>query len=472
MEKEKTLIDIDNLLTRGVGEFIDPDGVFKEKLEKKAKGEYLGDIIIKFGVDPTRPDIHLGHAVVFRKLRQFQELGCKVVFLVGDFTTTIGDPTGKSKIRPEIDQKEIEYNMKTYLDQIGKLLMTDPEHFSWIRNSDWFHDVSDLVVPKQVYVNSTKPNGEKSGTVVFPPNSFMAKAVVFDSTRMQKTHLRKQEIIDVTLRGLVWTLRHITHSSLIERDMFQERLKKGDELYMSEMLYPVFQGIDSYVIARLYGSCDIEVGGTDQTFNMMLGRDVMKANKQKPQSVLTIDLLEGTDGKEKMSKSLDNYIGITDNPNDMFGKIMSVPDNLIVRYFNLCTYTPKDDIEDIKNKLDAGKTNPRDIKIRLAHEIVTMYHGDAKADKAKEVFIDTFQKKNIPEDIKEVVISKETPLIDIVLEEGLVSSKSDFRRLQKEGAVKIITNEKEEKIPNADITISESTAVKLGKRRFIKIIMK
>ena len=262
-------------------EFIDPEGKFKEKILRKAKGEYEEDIIIKFGVDPTRPDIHLGHAVIFRKLRKFQDLGCKVVFLVGDYTAQIGDPTGRSKIRPEIEQKEVEANMKTYLDQVGKILLTDKNSFSWIRNSDWFTAITDIELPKGDKVKMSIEKEGKKTDIDFDANSFVGKAVVFEKTRMQPTITGFRGAISViTLKSLLWTLKHITHSRLIERDMFQERIKSGKELFMHEMLYPVLQGIDSFVLSEIYGNCDLEIGGTDQTFNMLIGRDIMKLNKK------------------------------------------------------------------------------------------------------------------------------------------------------------------------------------------------
>ena len=323
-----------DLLVRGVRDFVDPDDHLRKKILENPSG-----VVIKFGVDPTRPDIHLGHAVVFRKLRKFQDLGCKVVFLVGDFTSLIGDPTGNSKVRPEIEQKEIEANMKTYLDQVGKILLTDKKVFAWIRNSDWYYSSTDLADDPERKVEMNIEQDGKTIKASFPGNSFLAKSIVHNETRMQK-QFSSGKIWDLTVRGLLWTLRGVTQGRLINRDMFQDRLKRGEELYMHEMLYPVLQGIDSFMIANIFGTCDLEVGGSDQTFNMLMGRDVMKMNKQNPQAVLSFEILEGLDGKEKMSKSLDNYVAITDEPENMYGKIMSLPDSLITKYFKLCTYTP------------------------------------------------------------------------------------------------------------------------------------
>ncbi|MCR4330520.1 MAG: tyrosine--tRNA ligase [Patescibacteria group bacterium] len=459
-------VKINEILTRGIGELVDPEGVFKEKLAKKTRGEYKGEIIVKFGVDPTRPDIHLGHAVVLRKLRQLQDLGCKAVFLVGDFTAQIGDPTGKNKIRPEIEQKEVEHNLKTYLDQVGKILLTNKEAFSWIRNSDWFMGITDLFVPQPV----TYTDNTTGQNVVFPPNSFQAKAAVYDKTRMQTSVLNKTEIHNITLRTFLSILRNVTHSQLVQRDMFAERIKKGEELYMHEMLYPILQGVDSHVLYKVYGSCDVEIGGTDQTFNMLMGRTVMKAGKQEPQAVMSMKILEGLDGKEKMSKSLDNYIAITDTPEDMYGKVMSLPDTSIVRYYELCTYTPQGEVEEIGNILAEGKINPRDIKMKLAHQIVSIYHGEKEAEKAEESFVHTFQKKEIPTDMPETRADKGEVLADVLLKAGLVSSKSDFRRLAAEGAIKDI--ETNEKITDAHVTVQKTIILKIGKKKFAKVVTK
>lgn len=458
--------EIDDLLTRGVGDFIDPDGAFRKKLIAKAKGEYIKPLFVKFGVDPTKPDLHLGHAVVLRKLRKMQDLGVTIVFLIGDITAQIGDPTGKSKVRPEIDQQAIEQNMKTYLDQVGKILKTDETVFSWIRNSEWFLDVSDLVVSQPI----TYTDNHTKQSVVFAPNSFFAKAALYDSTRMQKTILNKNEIQQVTLRTFLATLRRITFSRLIERDMFQKRIESGAELYMHEMMYPVLQGIDSNLIAGIYGSCDLEVGGTDQTFNMLMGRDTMKIGNMEPQAVLSFKLLEGTDGTEKMSKSLGNYIGVTDVPNDMYGKVMSIPDTSIVNYFELCTYTPLEEVEEIGTTVRKGKVNPKEIKMRLAREIVAIYHGDQASKDAEAAFENTFAKGGIPDDVETVEVEKGSLLGDILVENKIVSSKSEWRRLIDGNGIRNAENDETISDPFAK---AESTIIlKVGKRRFLKIVVK
>lgn len=459
MTKEERADKIEEILTRGVGDFIDPDGLFRKKLLENPK-----KVVIKFGVDPTRPDIHLGHAVVFRKLRQFQDLGCKVIFLVGDITAQIGDPTGKSKVRPEIDQAAIEVNMRTFLDQVGKILKTDdPEVFAWTRNSDWFVGITDISTAEGVKLEGVI-EGVEIPPVTFPANHFLAKAFVWQKTRMQTGNINNFSLINV-----LSILRSITHSRLIARDMFQERIEKGEELYMHEMMYPVIQGIDSSAIAMVFGSCDLEVGGTDQTFNMLMGRDVMKINSQEQQSVLSFQVLEGLDGKEKMSKSLDNYIAITDSPEDMYGKVMSIPDSAITKYFLLCTYTPVPDITEIEKTLASGKENPKFIKMRLAREITEMYHGREKSEKAESAFENTFSKGGVPEDIATTTVSKGALLQTILKEQGLVESNSEYRRLVEAGAVSVVDTK--EVITSSDSVVQESCAYRIGKNRFIKIIV-
>ncbi|OHA80427.1 MAG: hypothetical protein A3D51_03355 [Candidatus Yonathbacteria bacterium RIFCSPHIGHO2_02_FULL_44_14] len=453
---------MENLFTRGVASFVDPSSKFKEKLLKKAKGEISEEVIIKFGVDPTRPDLHLGHAVVLHKLRKFQDLGCKVVFLVGDFTASIGDPTGKSKVRPMVEQKEIEENMETYLRQVSKILLTTSQVFSWIRNSDWFYGVSDML-PKEGLNLDFWGRG-------INPSSFLGKAFLYEKTRMQVRDLKKQEAIGVTLRGLFWTLGRITHAQLIERDMFQNRLNEGNSLFIHEMLYPVLQGIDSFALYNIYNGCDLEIGGTDQTFNMLMGREVMKINKQPEQAVMSIDILVGTEGKEKMSKSLDNYISINDEPRDMFGKVMSIPDTVILNYYQLCTSADKERLKGIEVKLKDPKINPRDIKLDLAEEIVAIYHGADNALGVREAFLATFQKKEIPEGIEEIRTNEGEILADLLVRSKAVSSKSDWRRLVEEGAVKRLREAgSEEKIVNY-LEVATPGVYKIGKRRFVKII--
>jgi tyrosyl-tRNA synthetase len=451
--------DVQEVISRAVSTFVDPENTFQKKLEAKAKGEYEGDIVIKLGVDPTRPDIHLGHAVILRKLRQFQDMGAKVVFLVGDITAQIGDPTGKSKVRPEISQEEVAKNMKTFLDQVGKILRTEPEVFSWITNSEWFIGPTDIAPDKNAKV---EVNGQQIDS-----NSILAKSLIYENTRLQKTALKSSDIYGISLLNLLSVLRRTTHSRLIDRDMFQERLKNGEELYMHEMMYPILQGLDSVAIARIYGSCDLEIGGTDQTFNMLMGRDMMKISGLKEQAVMSLEILPGLDGKEKMSKSLDNYIAITDEPSNMYGKVMSIPDEVMPVYFRLATYTPLEEVEKIDKEIKSGKGNPRDTKMRLARQIVAEYHGEDAAEKAEADFIETFSKGGIPKDVETVKASKGDKLVDILLTQSVIASKTEWRRLIDDGAVKVA--ETDERISEADATLEEDVTLKVGKRRFIKI---
>ena len=478
MSKEDAERVVDDILSRAVGTFVDPNDTFRTKLIKKALGEYHGDLVVKFGMDPTRPDIHLGHAVVLRKLRQMQDLGCKIIFLIGDFTTLIGDPTGKSKVRPEIEQKTIEENMKTYLAQVGKILSIETDTagnilhtptFSWMRNSDWFYGVTDIFVDEKTKVtwNINDTTGAER-TVEFDGNSFVGKALIFDKTRMQTQVLHKPAR-GVTFATILSVLRNITLAQLIERDMFQDRLKSGEPLFMHEMMYPVMQGIDSNVLHDIYGSCDLEVGGTDQTFNLLIGRKVMEMSKKNPQSVLSLELLVGLDGKEKMSKSLDNYIGITDKPADMFGKVMSTSDATLGSYFELCTFTPISEVQKIMKSLESGKLHPKEIKMNIAEQIVDIYHGREAASSARKAFVDTFQNKEIPSDITKLFGTKGALLSDVLVEAGIVASKSEFRRLVEEGAVR---KNGETKIEDPFYALSEAMILKIGKHRFVEIVLK
>ncbi|MDQ5954820.1 MAG: Tyrosine--tRNA ligase [Patescibacteria group bacterium] len=456
MKEISTKNQIDEILTRGVGEFIDPEGIFRKKLENNPE-----KIVIKLGVDPTRPDIHLGHAVILHKLRRLQDLGCKVIFLIGDITAQIGDPTGKSKIRPEIDYLEIQKNMKTYLDQVDKILLKDEKVFSWTMNSDWFVSINDIVAPDNMVINMTA--GEKKfSTPPLPGNNIFAKAHHWEKTRIQKGNINSYTFIN-----LLSILRKISYSRLIERDMFQDRIKNGEPVYMHEMMYPIIQGIDSNAIANIFGSCDLEVGGTDQHFNMLMGREIMEMNGKIPQAVISFKILEGLDGKEKMSKSLDNYVGITDEPADMYGKIMSIPDSSIVNYYELCTFTPLDGVEEIEKKLEEGKENPKNLKMQLAKQIVAIYHGEKKSEEAEDSFVNTFQKGEIPEEMTEVNSTGET-LMDLLVLNKIVASKGEYRRLVDEGAVTDL--DKDEKVEDVNLVPEKGNKFRLGKKRFIKIV--
>lgn len=456
---------VEDLLSRGVETFVDPEGLFEKKLL-----ENPSELVIKLGADPTRPDLHLGHAVVLRKLRQLQDRGARVIFVLGDFTARIGDPTGKDKTRPELTHELIEKNSETYRKQVGKILRTDPEVFTIIKNSDWYTNITDMSAPPgtAVKVSVSGPSGQTE--IPFDANSFIGKAILYEESRMQVKDLKmKQGIAVVTLRTLFETLRRITHARLIERDMFAERLAKGGELYLHEMLYPVMQAIDSAVIHMIFGSCDMEIGGTDQTFNMLLGRDVMRSNDQPPQAVMSMRILTGLDGKEKMSKSLENYISVTDEPNDMYGKVMSIPDALMPEYFELATYAPRAVFEKTLNDLSSGKLHPKKAKMRLAHEITSIYHGEAAAEKAGKSFSETFSEKKTPSDMPSVKASKGALLGEVLKNNSLVPSLSQFRRLISQGAVEDV--EKGEKISDADYVLTHSIKLRIGKKTFVSVVV-
>lgn len=457
---------VKELFSRSTEEFIDPQGYFQNKLITYANGDSDKRPIVKLGADPTRPDIHLGHAVVLRKLRAMQDLGAKVIFIIGDFTAMIGDPSGKSKVRPEITAVEVEENMQTYLEQINKILRTDdPNLFTWVKNSDWYIDLADLVSPAQTLTGK----GDKAGkthtiNLTFPENSFFAKAILYENTRQQKQHSKK--IQQVTIRMFLQTLRGITHSQLIQRDMFQDRIKHNTELYLHEMMYPVLQGLDSLMIHQIFGSCDLEIGGSDQLFNNLMGRTIMKNAGVEPQSVVAFSLLEGLDGVEKMSKSLNNYIGVNDEPADMYGKVMSIPDALIGRYFELASFTPLSEVIEIQKSLEDGSGNPYELKKRLAHEIVVIYHGEELANLAGQEFLNTFSKGEIPTDIPLIELNPGESLGEGLVRKNIIKSKAEWRRLIDQNSV---TNlDTSEKVIDEKLVPHQGEVFRIGKKRFVK----
>jgi len=447
---------IQDVLSRAVSAFVDPGGKFKEKLEKDPTS-----VVIKYGVDPTRPDIHLGHAVCLQKLRAFQDLGCKIVFLVGDFTSRIGDPTGKNKTRPELDQAEIEHNLKTYLDQAGKILRTDPEVFTWIRNSDWFVSIHDVAAPDGMTL--TIDNGkEKMTTPPLPGKHVLARSHAWSESRMQKGRVKHYSFINI-----LGMLRKITHSRLIERDMFQERLKGGEPIFLHEMLYPIIQGIDSAAIHDVFGACDLEIGGTDQHFNMLMGREIMEIHHQPQQAVMSLSILEGTDGTQKMGKSTGNYIGIDESPTEVFGKTLRIPDELIPRWAELCTTL---DPADFAGRLESGE-NPKTLKVELAKELIRTYHDEEAAEKAEAEFerVHAGGNTGLPDDIPAVQVEEGSwNVIELLSTAKLVESKSEARRLIDGGAVKI-DGEKVESIEQAVEVGEKEFVLQVGKRRFAKI---
>lgn len=391
---------IDKVLSRGV-----VDVIQKDELKKKlASGKELR---IKLGIDPSGADLHIGHMVVIKKLKEFQEMGHKIILLFGNFTGQIGDPTGKMESRKSRTKEELEKNAEKYIEQVSILLDTNKVEVCW--NADW---------------------------------------------------LEKLSFSDVIQLASCFTV-----AQMMERDMFQDRVSKNLPISMHEFLYPLMQGYDSVTL-----KADLELGGTDQTFNLLAGRTIQRAYDQTPQDILTVPILEGTDGVKKMGKSEDNYIAVDDAPKDMFGKVMRIPDELITKYFELATNMPLSEIEEIKKTIEAGE-NPMTFKKKLGKEIVAIYHSKEAGEKAEQEFTNVFSQHQLPENIelKKLDIDK-INIIELVAGNNLASSKSEARRLIEQGAVKI----NQEKIVdlNADIDITKETLIQVGKRKFLKVIGK
>jgi tyrosyl-tRNA synthetase len=391
------------LIRRGAAEII-PEEELKQKLSRSIKENR--PLKVKLGLDPTAPDIHLGHTVVLNKLRQFQDLGHEVHLIIGDFTGRIGDPSGKSETRKQLTEEEVQVNAATYKEQIFKVLDKDKTviHF----NSEW----------------------------LMPLN-----------------------LVDVLNLAGKYTV-----ARMLERDDFENRYKEGLPIGIHEFLYPLMQGYDSVAL-----KADIELGGTDQKFNLLVGRNLLKEYGLEPQIAMTMPILEGTDGVQKMSKSLGNYIGVDEDAYEMFGKTMSIADELITRYFQLVTQLPQAEIDSMQKAMEEGTANPRDIKMRLAREIITMYHSKEEALKAEERFLLVFSHNDIPEDIPEVAV-KETEiwLPKFLNENGMVDSTSDGRRMVKQGAVKV----NGEKYKDENIQVDNGMVIQMGKRKFIRILLK
>ncbi|MFZ2975602.1 MAG: tyrosine--tRNA ligase [Candidatus Moraniibacteriota bacterium] len=392
---------VDELLERGTEEVI-----VKEHLKKRMMaGEKLR---IKLGIDPTGSVLHLGHAVVLKKMKQFQDLGHQVIFLIGDFTAKIGDPTGRSSARKPLTDEDVKKNMESYQKQAG--IMLDMEKVEVRYNSEW-----------------------------------LAK-------------LSFKELIVLTSK--------ITYAQMAQRADFKERIKNDIDLSMQEFMYPAMQGYDSVVLRA-----DVELGGTDQKFNLLMGRQLQKRYDQEPQDVLTCPLLEGLGGIDKMSKSLNNYISLTEESNSMFGKIMSLADELIIRYFELCTEISMDEIEKIKKDLKDGKVNPRDVKIKLAHEITKIYHGEEKANEAKEYFEKVISRKETPDEVAPSPAPPETKLIDLMIKEGLAESNGDAKRKIEQGGVSL-NGEIIKDIQTKISKVMDGKILKVGKREFRKIVVR
>ena len=361
---------------------------------------------IKWGADPSAPDLHLGHYVILNQLASLQSLGHQIIFIIGDFTARIGDPTGKSATRKSLSESDVKANSETYLHQVFKVL--DESKTTVTYNSSWLNKLS--------------------------PSEMVQLCSKYTVARM------------------------------LERDDFSKRFKQNSPISIHEFLYPLLQGYDSVHLKN-----DIEIGGTDQKFNLLVGRHLQKEAGITPQSVLTLPILEGLDGVQKMSKSLNNHIGILDTPNDMFGKCMSIPDELIVRYTSLVTKASPDDIKDLEQRLKNGE-NPRNLKMNLAYTIIEQFHTKKDAESAKENFINVFSKKSIPNDIPEVSIESNEPihLLTFLCDQKLTPSKKEARRLLEQGAVSI--NDERISDPNHSFLANPETIIKVGKRKFLKLI--
>ncbi|NOI82817.1 tyrosine--tRNA ligase [Vibrio tubiashii] len=382
-------------IKRGVEELIPEE----ELVAKLKEGRPLR---IKLGADPTAPDIHLGHTVIFNKLRAFQELGHDVTFLIGDFTAMVGDPTGKNNTRPPLSREDVLRNAETYKEQVFKIL--DPAKTKIQFNSEWLSELG--------------------------------------------------------AEGMIRLAANQTVARMLERDDFKKRYAGGQPIAIHEFMYPLLQGYDSVAMET-----DVELGGTDQKFNLLMGRELQKSNGQKPQVVLMMPLLVGLDGEKKMSKSANNYIGISEAPSEMFGKIMSISDDLMWNYYDLLSFRPLDEVAQLKADVEAGQ-NPRDVKVALAKEIIARFHSQADADAAEQEFVNRFAKNQIPDEMPEFAFDAGLPVSNILKEAGLCASTSEAMRMVKQGAAKIDG----EKVADSKFAPEAGTYVfQVGKRKFARI---
>ena len=389
------------LIKRGSDEIL-TESDLKKKLDSGKK------LIVKAGFDPTAPDLHLGHTVLLNKLRHFQDLGHKVVFLIGDFTGRIGDPSGINKTRPILDSKNLIENAKTYEKQVFKILKKELTEVRF--NSEWCDNLG--------------------------------------------------------ADGLIKLASKYNVARMLERDDFNKRFSSNKTIAIHEFLYPLVQGYDSVAL-----KADIECGGTDQKFNLLVGRELQRDYDQEPQVVITVPILEGLDGTKKMSKSLDNYVAIDEEPNEMFGKIMSISDELMWRWFELLSFIPEENISELKNEMEGGK-NPRDIKFILAEELVDRFHQKGDGAKCKEVFLSRFQKGNIPDEIDSIKINLNEDkilLVNLLKDANMISSISEGNRLISQGGIKIDSKKIEN--PKFEVFRGSESIYQVGKRKFLKIIV-
>lgn len=390
------------LIKHGVAELL-PEEEFQKKLEKSVATNT--PLKIKLGLDPTAPDIHLGHTVVLRKLKLFQELGHKVIIIIGDFTASIGDPSGKSATRPPLAPEQIVENAKTYQEQIFKVL--DPEKTEIRYNSEWL------------------------------------------------SKLGFADVLRLAARSTV--------AQMLERNDFHNRYTEGKPIGIHEFLYPLMQGYDSVALES-----DVEFGGTDQTFNLLMGRQLQETEGQRPQTIITMPILEGLDGVQKMSKSLGNYIGVSEEPKEMYGKAMSIPDELMMRYFMLVTDMSIEEQEELAKKLESGEAHPRDTKMNLAFTIVELFHGKEAAEYAQGEFVRVFQKRDMPTEIPVYEYKEEDKnvyLPQFLTTTGLTTSNSEARRSIQQGAVKV----NGEKYQEENLLLEQEMILQVGKRKFIQV---
>jgi tyrosyl-tRNA synthetase len=404
-ELEKQL----KIIQRGAAEILPAEGLIAKLRRSIETGEPLK---VKLGLDPTAPDLHIGHTVVFNKLRDFQKLGHIVQLVIGDFTAQIGDPTGKSETRKQLTEAEVKENAKTYTEQLFKVL--DPDKTEIHFNSSWLSPLT------------------------FADVTFLASKC--------------------------------TVARMLERDDFSKRYQSGQAISIHEFFYPLMQGYDSVALKS-----DIELGGTDQTFNLLMGRQLQKEYAQEEQVILTMPLLEGLDGVKKMSKSLGNYIGVDEDPNNMYGKAMSIPDELMVKYFELATDLSLEELEELKQGLAEGTIHPRDAKMRLGRTLVRMYHGEQAAQEAEHHFKTVFQQRDLPDDMPEVQVNAADLedgrmwIVALLSKLGLVATNGEGRRMIQQGGVRI--NQQKVTDPQAKVEVQGGMVVQVGRRKFAKVIL-
>jgi tyrosyl-tRNA synthetase len=409
VKPQPTSRDIDYLLKRGVAQ-VEKEVDLRRLLVEGNKGEPLR---VKLGVDPTHYDLTIGHAVVFRKLRQFQRLGHKVIVLIGDWTARLGDPSGRDEARRPLTSQQVNSNAETYLDQFFRIV--DKEQTEVRRQSEWF-DAFTLA----------------------------------DTTKL---------------------LGYKTVAQMLERDDFSKRYKSGVEIYLSEFMYPLLQGYDSVELRA-----DVEIGGTDQTFNLLVGRELQPIFGQPPQQILTVNLIVGLDGVKKMGKSLDNYIAVTAPANDMYGKLMSLPDQTMHTYFEALTDIDTAELDEFERKMDAGTLNPRDVKRRMAREIVSEFHDAAAAQEAEEAFIRQFSERKLPTDIRDYHMNEPKNIVEVLVDAKMETSNNRARNLIKEGGVSWFPegdSSEPERITDFNFMLPavDGAVLKAGKRRYIRILL-